>query len=203
VNSHDRAQELISARMDGPLTPAEQRALQEHLATCPSCQVFAGHADALARGLHDLPRLGPSPAVSRAVMSAVSAEASGWDWLRKGLQAISSPGMAVASGLALVLVMTAALLVALNAPSGGDEATSPESTIAAVAVAPLPTEAPTEVPTAVRPHRTAATRANGNPRPAAHDHRSADRGARTNPRAPADGNSRPDRRRGALRRTRD
>jgi hypothetical protein len=163
VNSHDRAQELISARMDGPLRPAEQRALQEHLATCPACQIFAGHADALAHGLHDLPRLGPSPAVSRAVMSAVSAEASGWDWLRKGLHAVSSPGMAVASGLALVLVMTAALLVALNAPSGGNDAANPESTIAAVAVAPLPTEAPTEVPTAVPteppPPEPTATRA--------------------------------------------
>jgi len=71
---------------------------------------------------------------------------------------MSSPGMAVASGLALVVALTGAFIIALNAPgSDGNQATEPESTIAAVAVAPLPTEAQTEVPTA-EPEPT-ATRA--------------------------------------------
>ena len=72
--SHDRAQELISARMDAPLAPAEHRELQRHLATCDSCRDFVGQADELARGLQVLPRLAPSPAVSRAVMAAVWAD---------------------------------------------------------------------------------------------------------------------------------
>jgi hypothetical protein len=156
--SHDRAQELISARMDAALSPADHRELQRHLAACDSCRDFVGQADDLARGLQVLPRLAPSPAVSRAVMAAVRADAPGWGWLRRSLQMLSSPGMAVASGLALVVALAGALIIALNAPgSGGDQAIEPESTIAAVAIAPLPTEAPTEIPTA-EPEPT-ATRA--------------------------------------------
>jgi len=162
--SHDRAQELISARMDAPLTLVEHRELQGHLATCESCRAFVGQADHLVHGLQVLPRLESSPAVSRAVMMAIAADSSGWVWLRHALQALSSPGLAVASGLALVVAMAGALIITLNAPAnGGGVTTVPESTIAAVAVAPLPTEAPTEVsapapePTATRaPLRTVA-----------------------------------------------
>ncbi len=145
--SHDRAQELISARMDAPLTAAEHRELHAHLASCDSCRVFVTSADDLARGLQVLPRLAPSPAVSRAVMAAVSAESSGWGWLRHGLQALSSPGMAVASGMALVLALAGAMFVALNAPDDGEgTASDSEGSIAAVTVAPLPTELPVETP---------------------------------------------------------
>src|SRR5918996_922793 len=146
--SHDRAQQLISARMDTPLAAAEHRELQRHLAGCDTCREFVGQADDLARGLQVLPRLAPSPAVSRAVMAAVRADTPGWGWLRRSLQALSSPGMAVASGLALVVVFAGTLIIALNSPgSDGNQATEPESTIAAVAIAPLPTEAPTTIPT--------------------------------------------------------
>src|SRR5918995_2261437 len=160
MNSHERAQELISARMDASLTPAEHRELQRHLATCDSCRDFVAQADDLARGLQVLPRLAPSPAVSRTVRAAVRADTSGGGWLGRSLQTFSSPAMAVASGLALVVALAGALVIALNAPGGGsigDQTTEPESTIAAVAVAPLPTEAPTEIPT-TEPEPT-ATRA--------------------------------------------
>jgi hypothetical protein len=156
--SHDRAQELISARMDAPLAAAEHRELQSHLATCNNCREFVGQADDLARGLQVLPQLAPSPAVSRAVMAAVRADTPGWGWLRRSLRALSSPGMAVASGLALVVVLAGTLIIALNAPGrDGDQAIEPESTIAAVAIAPLPTEVPTKIPT-TEPEPT-ATRA--------------------------------------------
>ncbi len=156
--SHDRAQQLISARIDAPLTSAEHRELQSHLATCDLCRVFVAQADHLARGLQVLPQLGSSPAVSRAVMMAVSTDTSGWGWLRRGLQTLSSPGMAVASGLALVVAMTGALIIALNAPvNDGSGATEPVGTIAAVAVAPLPTDVPTEIP--ARAPEPTATRA--------------------------------------------
>lgn len=144
--SHDRAQELISARMDAPLTPAEHRELQGHLATCQACRIFVTQADELARGLQVMPRLAASPAVSRAVMSAVSAEGSGWSWLQRGLQALSSPGLAVASAAALVVALTGALMLALNTPDAG-LGTEPEGTIAALAQPPIPTEIPTAAPT--------------------------------------------------------
>src|SRR5215204_6595244 len=146
--SHDRAQELISARMDAPLAAAEHRELQSHLATCKACREFVGQAEDLARGLQVLAQLAPSRAVSRAVMAAVRADTPGWGWLRRSLQMLSSPGMAVASGLALVVALAGALIIALNAPGGdGTQATEPESTIAAVAVAPLPTESLNETAT--------------------------------------------------------
>src|SRR5215213_6713427 len=129
--SHERAQELISARMDGPLGPAEHQELQRHLAQCDSCRLFASQADSLAQGLQVLPRLAPSPAVSRAVMSAVRADAPAWGWLRRSLQMLTSPGMAVASGLALVLALAGALIITMNAPGrSGDLGAEPEGTIA-------------------------------------------------------------------------
>jgi hypothetical protein len=158
VISHDRVQELISARMDAPLAVAEHRELQRHLAGCDACREFVSQADDLARSLQVLPRQAPSPAVSRAVMAAIRADTPGWGWLRRSLQTLSSPGMAVASGLALVVVLAGTLIVALNAPgSDGNLVAEPESTIAAVAIAPLPTEAPTKIPT-TEPEPT-ATRA--------------------------------------------
>jgi len=144
--SHDRAQELISARIDAPLKGAEQRELQAHLATCADCQLFLTRASGVARELQAMPRLAASPAVTRAVMSAVFTESNGWDWLRKSLQALSSPGMAVATGMALVLALAGALIVALNAPGGSNLAVAPESTVAAIAEAPMPTAIPTETP---------------------------------------------------------
>ena len=62
--SHDRAEELISARLDAPLSAADHQALHTHLATCPTCRAFAAHADALVRGLNVLPTLAPSPVVT-------------------------------------------------------------------------------------------------------------------------------------------
>lgn len=163
--SHDRAQQLISARMDAPLSAAEHNELQSHLAACQSCSVFVRHIDHVAHDLQGMAHLSPSPAVSRAVMSAIRTENDGWAWLRRSLQALSSPGMAVASSLALILAFSGALILAMNAPRGGvsNQAVQPEQKIAAVADAPLPTEAPavalapepTAIPT-VAPTREAA-----------------------------------------------
>jgi hypothetical protein len=147
--SHDRAQELISARIDAPLTAAEHRELNAHLAGCDACRVFIASTDGLTRELHALPRLAPSPAVSRAVMASISAENDGWDWLRGALQTLSSPGMAAASGLALVVALAGAMFLAMNAPGSSDgDGTSAdaEATMAAVAVQPMPTKAATETP---------------------------------------------------------
>lgn len=147
--SHDRAQELISARMDAPLTPAEHHELQAHLASCSSCSTFVQHVDHVAYGLQGMSHLSSSPAVSRAVMSSIRNEHDGWGWLRRSLQTLSSPGMAVASSLALILAFSGALILAMNAPGGGgigNQAVQPEETIAALAEAVLPTQVPTETP---------------------------------------------------------
>jgi hypothetical protein len=149
VISHDRAQELISARMDAPLTPAEHRELQGHLASCAACRVFVTQTDDIVHELQAMTRLAPSPMVSRAVMSAIRTDSSGWSWLRHAMQTLSSPGMAVASSLALVVALASALILALNAPGSGrnqERGAVSQGTIAAMNPAPLPTEPPTETP---------------------------------------------------------
>jgi hypothetical protein len=148
--SHERAEELISARMDAPLTPAEHYELQSHLAACPTCRVFVSQADDIARGLHGMMRLPASPAVSRAVMSAVREEQSGWAWLSQALQAFSSPGMAAAASMALIVALAGVLYVAINDSGRApvptiSQGTGPVETISAVADAPLPTAIPTQV----------------------------------------------------------
>jgi hypothetical protein len=144
MNSHERAQELISARMDAPLSPAEHRELQAHLATCTSCRLFVTQVDELSRGMQIMPRLGPSPDVSRAVLATVYGEDAGWLWLRRGLQLLSSPGLAVASAVALVVALSGALILAMNGPGG--VANEPESTVVGMTDIVIPTEAPTETP---------------------------------------------------------
>lgn len=154
--SHERAEELISARMDAPLTPAEHYELQSHLAACPTCRVFVSQADDIARGLHGLTRLPASPAVSRAVMSAVREEQTGWAWLSQALQAFSSPGLAAAASMALVVALAGVLYVAINAPGRApvptiSQGAGPVETISAVAEAPLPTAIPTQAAETPKP----------------------------------------------------
>ena len=36
--SHEAYEALISARLDGELSPEEEARLEEHLAVCPACQ---------------------------------------------------------------------------------------------------------------------------------------------------------------------
>ena len=148
--SHERAEELISARMDAPLTPAEHYELQSHLAACPTCRVFVSQADEIARGMQGMSRLPASPAVSRAVMSAVREEQGGWAWVSEALQALSSPGLAAAASMALIVALAGVLYVAVNAPGRAptptvSQGTGPVETISAVADAPLPTAIPTQV----------------------------------------------------------
>ncbi len=157
--SHERAEELISARMDAPLNPAEHYELQSHLAACPTCRVFVSQADDIARGLHSMTRLHASPAVSRAVMSAVREEQSGWAWLSQALQALSSPGMAAAASMALVVALAGVLYVAVNAPGRTpvptvSQGAGPVETISAVADAPLPTAIPTQIVETPKPEAT-------------------------------------------------
>ena len=167
--SHDRAQELISARIDAPLTPAEHHELQSHLASCQECRAFVLQADEIGRELQAMPLLAPSPIVSRAVMAAVAADDPGWGWLRNALHALSSPGMAVASSLALVVALASVLVLALNAPGVGnrENAAAPKETIAA-AVVNLPTEVPpTSTPEPTRAPAVAPTAPANNAAPTA------------------------------------
>ncbi|MER3439322.1 MAG: hypothetical protein C4346_18000, partial [Chloroflexota bacterium] len=79
--THDEAEALISARLDAPLSPAQNRVLLAHLATCPQCRAFAAQMEVMARSLRDLPRLPASPLVSRQVRERIHAGRTWWSRL--------------------------------------------------------------------------------------------------------------------------
>ncbi|MCC6315068.1 MAG: zf-HC2 domain-containing protein [Thermomicrobiales bacterium] len=141
--SHDRARRLISERLDDSLAPADMRALHEHLTACPDCRRFADQAALLMQDLRELPHLPASSRVTRAVLEGIEAEPGPWAWMRRGFAAASSPGMAIASSLALVAALAGTIYLAVN-PDDGPE---PSATISAIAIAPQETATPTAVPT--------------------------------------------------------
>ena len=129
----DRALELISAGLDGALTPEEKDWLEKHLEHCPACRAL----DADLASLHQLlPTLAPEPPaeLNERIMDAVRAEktvpfpAPGQKKPRRWKAWVS-----VAAVAALVFLGGRAALPALN--SGG-------ASMPATADAPAGTELP-------------------------------------------------------------
>src|SRR3954453_5949881 len=69
--SHADAENFISARLDAPLPPNQNRALLAHLATCPTCRAFAEQMSTMSQGFRTLPMLPASPTVSRQVRERI------------------------------------------------------------------------------------------------------------------------------------
>ena len=70
--------------LDGRATPAERRAVEEHLAVCFDCRDRAEDFRALFGALDDLPVISPSPAFDASLRARISAEAahrSFWGWI--------------------------------------------------------------------------------------------------------------------------
>ena len=167
--THDQARALISARYDELLAPPETRALQEHLASCAGCRQFAADTDSLVNSLRTMPQLPPSPRVSRMVREGIQAGGtSPWGWLGATLRVVTSPGMAVASSLALVAAFAFIIVLAVRPLTGEPQplatisaladvietpSTIPAATVSAPTMAPTeaaitaPTQAPTVTPT--------------------------------------------------------
>jgi predicted anti-sigma-YlaC factor YlaD len=89
----DLVHEALSARLDDELPQIEARALDAHLADCPSCQ---GYAHALA-GLHRAWRVRPAEAVPDLTAAVMAATADrlpdprhrpAVDWVRYGVLAV-------------------------------------------------------------------------------------------------------------------
>lgn len=71
----DEYLELISASLDGALSPEEQEALTAHLASCPECQRLFDDLLSLRAALRDLPPVEVPAGLKDRVMDAVAAEA--------------------------------------------------------------------------------------------------------------------------------
>jgi anti-sigma factor RsiW len=62
--------ELLSAYLDGELTPAERRAVHVHLAECEECRIDLGDLDAARTAVRALPLLDPPVPVVVAIGEA-------------------------------------------------------------------------------------------------------------------------------------
>ncbi len=66
--------DLISAGLDGALSPAEQKELEAHLTECPACRALCDDLTALRAGLTGLPSVQPPADLTERIMEAVTAE---------------------------------------------------------------------------------------------------------------------------------
>ena len=71
---HDEYVELISAAVDGALSPAQQEKLEAHLALCPECRALYEELTALYAALLDLPPVEVPAGLTERIMAAVAAE---------------------------------------------------------------------------------------------------------------------------------
>lgn len=71
----DEYWELISARLDGALSPEEEARLEAHLASCPDCRAAEEELSAIHRGLEALPPIEPPAGLTERIMAAVEADA--------------------------------------------------------------------------------------------------------------------------------
>lgn len=66
--------ELISAALDGALSPDEQEKLDTHLASCPDCAALFKDLSALHTALEDLPAVEPPPELKARILEQVARE---------------------------------------------------------------------------------------------------------------------------------
>ena len=72
----ERALDLIGLRLDGPLSPEEQRKLDAHLEQCPACRAAARELEELEGALVQLGECDPPPQLVSGVMERVRADSA-------------------------------------------------------------------------------------------------------------------------------
>lgn len=96
----DRYLELLSARLDGALTEAEERELEEHLAACPDCRAVGAQLSALQGAFPELEEDAPPEGFARSVMERIRAEER-----KKVIPLFKRPQVRALAGLAACLVL--------------------------------------------------------------------------------------------------
>jgi type VI secretion system secreted protein VgrG len=126
--THDEAEELLSARQDAPIDPADNRALLSHLQGCASCRAFAIQIEIMARELESLPMLPASPTVRREVHERIQAPQPFWSRLIGGS---SGGGMravpAALSALVVLVALASFVMIRLGDSDPGGIANDPGS----------------------------------------------------------------------------
>ena len=101
----DRYLELLSARLDGALTEAEERELEGHLAACPDCRAVGAQLSALQEAFPELEEAGTAPeGFARGVMDRIRAEEP-----KKVIPLFKRPQVRALAGLAACLVLAVGL----------------------------------------------------------------------------------------------
>ncbi|MCI7473415.1 MAG: anti-sigma factor [Clostridiales bacterium] len=155
--SCDEALELISARLDGPLTQEETARLEEHLSVCPACRTLADDLEELHE---ELPQLTAQPpaGLKEGVMDKIhtskvtpfQSKKRQWRW--RSLASLAAVAALVLVGAGVMDQWrtsgfrgseenpgTVSVMTETNLPSGGGE----EGPVTREIV-PQPTEAPAE-----------------------------------------------------------
>ena len=150
---HARFLDLISARLDAPLSPPDERALRAHLSTCASCAERAADLSRLRALAAALPTLQPRRSFALSRRDAERARGRRWStpFARAGLAAAMAG--AVALGLGGPLTTPPAADEALGVfESGGNSVIGAIDPDPAVPVAPAAVAV--EAPRRVRPPAT-------------------------------------------------
>lgn len=96
--------ELLSARLDGPLSPAEDAALREHLARCPACRAAESQLAVIHEMLGGLEEVPAPEGFAQSVMARVRQEQSA-----RVIPLFRRPQLRALAGLAACLVLAAGL----------------------------------------------------------------------------------------------
>lgn len=96
----DRYFELLSARLDGALTPKEERELEEHLLNCPDCRAVGAQLAALQAGFGELEEVPAPEGFARGVMDRIRASEP-----KKVIPLFKRPQFRALAGLAACLML--------------------------------------------------------------------------------------------------
>ena len=93
--------ELLSARLDGELTPEEEKTLEDHLNICPECRAVAEDLARIHLSFEDLEPVPAPENFTREVMEKIEGP--------KVVPLFRRPGFKAAAGLAACLVLCVGL----------------------------------------------------------------------------------------------
>lgn len=108
------ASEWMSLRLDGRLSPEQEKALEQHLTACPNCALEWEGMQLLASLLESAEAAAPPPTLHQAVMARVRRKSAALRYLRLG--ALTLLGMLVTMALCGAPALTA-LSVSANQPA--------------------------------------------------------------------------------------
>jgi hypothetical protein len=106
-NAHDQARTLAASRLDGPLTDADERWLEAHLAVCAACRTVAEEYLADRALLRSLPRPQPPRDLWAATSARLDAE-GGTSSRSRGHRRIGSVPLGALAGTLVVAVVLGA-----------------------------------------------------------------------------------------------